>query len=227
MKQTLLYAAAVSMLSIAACVKSVNSDDLKDNVPLYQSYEVAYDKSGNNYTAMASFAVREASGSRVELNDDASIKLNGNTSWRSATDKTTYHWNGSGNPDMVFTLSKNSGQIITNTVLRTDIPDIDFASVPAIASKNSGFVCSWSGEAVDTVNEWMGINISNGNYTSGKTITANSITITKEDLNNIPAGKITLQLYRGKKMAVKASDGSAGGNMVIRETINREITLSN
>ncbi len=220
------------ILTTAFSCKKIASNDLKDDVPYYQTYEVAYNKHDNTYTGMASFLVRTSSGSRIQLSDNASIKMNNNEPWVSATDKTTYHWNGTGAPDANFILTKNSGKKITNAVKRTDISDIDFGSFITAPSKSSGFSFTLTGTPLtDTVNEWISISFTPESISSysgfTKTVTGTTVQVSATDLQYMPTGKMFINITHGKTMNLKEADDNASGGITIRLQNTKETTLSN
>jgi hypothetical protein len=228
----LLYIFILAGLFSAGC-KKVDSGDLKDEVPYYQTYEIAYYKHDNQYTGKAGFLVRDANGTRITLTDNAAVRLNGNVPQYSATGA-TYSWTGSGMPDANFVLTKNSGKAVTNLVKRSEIADIDFAAgFPTSASKAAGFSFNWVGNTPDSTTEWMTVTISaysstTGSYTiTGKDVKTSTVTITAADLANCPTGKIFVELVRGKTMALKETDDNAGGNITIRLQTQKELTLNN
>lgn len=215
------------LLLTSGCSKDVNSDDLKDDVPYYQYYEVGYDKTGNSTIAAASFRVREKNGTKVELTNGASIRANNMTPGTSSIDKTRYTWTMTGTPDVTFVLAKNSGATVTNAILRNDIGDISFsAGFPATVNKATGFSFNWTGDALSSTEA---LTVSVMNYGNAevvtKTVTENPVVITAEELKDCPAGEITVSLHRAKNIPVKTEDGNAGGAIQLRLSISKKATL--
>jgi len=218
-----IYLFAILLL-VASCTKSVDSDDLKDAVPYYQQYEVAYDKTHNIVNAVATYRVREASGAKVELAGSANVRVNNMPANTSTIDKTRYTWTLNGSPDVDFVLTKNSGETVTNTVLRADIGDVEFGGdFPSAMARTAGFSFSWIGTAISN-NEALNVSLTSdqaGEIVT-KAVTGNTVTFSPAELKNCPAGNITVALYRVKDIAVKAEDQGAGGTIQLRLNVSRK-----
>ncbi len=218
-----IYLFAILLLA-AGCSKKVNSDDLKDAVPYYQQYEVAYDKTNSIVTSAAVYKVRESSGTKVTLSGAANVRVNNMAAQTAPLDNARYTWTLNGNPDIDFVLTKNSGETITNTVLRADIGDMDFAGdFPSGISRTAGFSFSWVG-AQTAADEALKVTLASdpvGTVVS-KVVTDNTVTFSPAELQTCPAGAITVTLIRVKDMAVKAEDQHAGGTIELKMSISRK-----
>lgn len=225
MKQSLYL--LLPLLLATSCAKNVDSADLKDEVPYYQYYEVGYNKTDNSTIAAAMFYVRDKSGAKVELTNGASVRANGLAPGTSSVDKTRYTWTMTGMPGVDFTLTKNSGSAITNSISRNDIGDVAFATgFPANIKKTEGFVFNWTGDALKA-NEKLTVSITSyaGVDIITKSVSSNPVSITAEELKNCPEGEITIGLYRAKEMAVKTEDAGAGGVIQLRLSVTKTATL--
>lgn len=217
----------LAALSLVGCSKDVNSDDLKDDVPYYQYYEVGYDKNGNSTVAAAHFRVRDKDGTKVELTNGASVRVNGMASGTSSIDKTRYTWTLTGMPDVNFVLTKNSGTTVTNNILRNDIDDIDFpSSFPVAIDKTVGFSFSWTGSALSSSETLTVSIVHNGYEYVTKSVTENPVVITANELKDCPTGEISVALHRAKSMPVKTEDGNAGGVVQLRVSVSTNATLN-
>ncbi|MCB0696002.1 MAG: hypothetical protein KDC07_01475 [Chitinophagaceae bacterium] len=223
----LIYLLAGAILT-GGCTKKVDSNDLKDDVPYYQVYEVAYNKTDNSTNATAGFQVRDKSGAKVLLSDGASVRANNMTANTSSIDKTRYTWALNGMPDVDFALAKNSGDTITNVVLKSDIGDVEIVGgLPSSVSKSNGFDFSWAGAAL-AGQESMTVSVVSGIATDilTRSVTNNTVTITADDLKNCPTGNISVVLTRTKDMPVKKEDGGAGGSIQVRLTVSAKTVLN-
>jgi hypothetical protein len=223
----LLYILPILALTYG-CTKKVDSNDLKDDVPYYQGYEVSYNKTDNSVLAVAWYMVRSTSGAKVELSGNANVRANGLTPGTSSIDKTRYTWTINGNPDVEFVLTKGSGAKITNKVNKSDLGDMDFASsFPANVSKSSGFTFSWTGTPLAS-NESMSATLSYplGTTIATKEVTGNTVTFSAADMVNCPLGEAHVELYRVKDIPVKTDDGGAGGNIQLRRNTMRKVTVN-
>jgi hypothetical protein len=201
---------------LSSCSKKVDSNDLKDEVPYYQTYDVNFDRGNNKTTASAVFQVRESNGSKVELSNGASVKLNGTTGSTSNTDKTKYTWDVNGVSDATFTLTKNSGTTITNTVTIAEVGDLGFGTnFPATVSKENGFVYNWSGTPLKT-GESIRVTIAPGSTgipLATKDVNGTEVQFTKNDLIALPTGNVTVTMKRSGTLNLDMQDGNAGGKI--------------
>jgi hypothetical protein len=219
-------------LFIYGC-KKVDSNDLKDEVPYHQSYNVSYDKKDNSLKTTAEFRIRESSGAKIELTNGASIKINGNAPGTSILDKTQYTWQSQGMTDVSFVLTKNSGQTFTNTVSKAELADIDFPStMPSTISKASGISFTLDASPIKTGQNITltisGRHVSDTTNTSKtKILTTTTAELTVDDLKNIKTGTVTIELTRNKSYPLDAADGTAGGSKTVKIYNSKELTLSN
>jgi hypothetical protein len=229
MKHLLPFLVMVVLLTYGC--KKVDSSDLKDDVPYYQSYSVSYDKAYGT-SAMASFKLRDANGVRVDLANGAGVSANATDPTTDFLDKTIYRWVLTGTPNVNFVLTKNSGTKINNGVKLSDIGNTDFATgFPTIASKALGLTFNWTGDAVAT-NETLNITIStpDSGSTAMKTFTATNssytVTFTTADMLNVKPGQLTVELSRSKDMPLDNTDGTASGAISVRMMTRKTMTLN-
>lgn len=224
----LLFGAA---LLIGSC-KKVSSDDLKDTVPYYQSYGVYYDKEAGKTDASVVYRVREANGTKVQLDNGANVTANGIAASANFLTPSDYYWNMIGLKDVDFVLTKNSGTVITNKVKLSDISNIAFASTfPAAASK-SGFSFGWVGDPL-TGNESMVITISTSDSagTASRSInatnSATTVSFSATDMQYMKAGNnLTVEMTRYKSIPLQMNDGAATGSIALRYRTTKTIPLN-
>lgn len=227
-QSVLLFGAA---LLIGSC-KKVSSDDLKDTVPYYQSYGVYYDKEAGKTDASVIYRVRDANGTKVQLDNGANVTANGIAASTNFILPSDYFWNMIGLKDVDFILTKNSGTVITNKVKLSDISNIAFASAfPSSASK-SGFSFGWVGNPL-TGNESMVITISTSDSagTASRSInatnSATTISFSATDMQYMKAGNnLTVEMTRYKSMPLQMNDGTATGSIALRYRTTKTIPLN-
>lgn len=225
MKQSLLILLATAELMLGAGCSKIDSSDLNSDVPLYQSYQVTYYKSTNSTACAAFYRVRTLTGTRVELGNGSSVKMNGLSPSTSPIDRTLYEWDGPGFFDASFVLTKNNGRTITNVVRRSDINDIDFASLPDTVSKSAGFSFNWTGVALGA-NEQVVVELSTtDNQANPGGVSGNTVHVSASDLAGFMPGKLTVQLNRMKTMTVQAADSGASGATYIYYNNSKDIVL--
>lgn len=227
----LLCMVASLSVSIYSC-KKVASDDLKDTVPYYQSYTVNYDKTNSQTSASATFRVRDVNGTKVDLNNGASVTANGTNPNGLQLVPSTYNWDLSGLVDVNFVLTKNSGTKITNTVAKTDIGDIAFpTNMPSIVSKAAGFTFSWAGDALAS-GETILVTVQGDPASSGltalitKTVTSGQVTISSSDLTNFAPGTIFITMERHKTLTLDMKDDTSGGDISTTIKIKKDLALN-
>jgi hypothetical protein len=217
------------VLSMYSCRK-VDSNDLKDDVPYYQSYSVIYDKAANNVNVSGFCRVRDASGTKVQFSSGAGLTANGATPAVDIFDKAIYRWNFNSIQDVNFVLSKNSGAKINNTVTLSDISNSDFGTgFPTTVSKASGFSFNFTGDAL-TGSESLTINIAADSGIKEKILTqlnsGNTVNISSSDLQGLKTGNLNITMTRENNLPLDNKDGTAGGTILIRYIAKRTATLT-
>lgn len=219
------------VLLMGSC-KKVSSDDLKDTVPYYQSYGVYYDKEAGKTDASVIYRVRDANGTKVQLQNGAGVTANGVAASTNFILPSDYFWNMIGLKDVEFTLTKNSGNVLTNKAKLSDISNISFASTfPSSASK-SGFSFGWVGDPL-TGNETMVVTISTVDSagTASKALdasnSATTVSFSATDMQYMKAGNnLTVEMTRYKSIPLQMSDGTATGSIALRYRTTKTIPLN-
>lgn len=230
MKNIVVYSLLFIVLMGIGCTK-VDSNDLKEDVPYFQSYDVTYNKTDNTTSASASFKVRDASGTRVELSGDNKIEINGVKAGAGIIDRTFYTWQTPGLQNVTFRLSKN-GQILNNIVKTTDIPDISFPpGFPISFTKSAGISFSWVGDLPAT-GEFISISVGGRNIldttmnaSAGKSVTTHHVVFTAFDLKDIRPGTISISISRSRSLLLDANDGTSGGGKGVTIAESRDAVL--
>jgi hypothetical protein len=217
------------VLLVYSCRK-VDSNDLKDDVPYYQSYSVIYDKVANNVNVSGFCRVRDANGTKVQFSSGAGLTANGATPSVDIFDKAIYRWNFNSIQDVNFVLTKNSGTKINNTVTLSDISNSDFgAGFPTTVSKASGFSFNFTGDAL-TGTESLTINIAADSGTKEKILTqlntGNTVNISSSDLQGLKTGNLNITMTRENNLPLDNKDGTAGGTILMRFIVKRAATLT-
>ncbi len=220
------------LVLFAGSCKKVSSDDLKDTVPYYQSYGVYYDKEAGKTDASVIFRVRDANGTKVQLQNGAGVTANGVAASTNFILPSDYFWNMIGLKDVEFVLTKNSGNVLTNRAKLSDISNISFASTfPSSASK-SGFSFGWVGDPL-TGNETMVVTIStvDSGGTASKALdasnSATTVSFSATDMQQMKAGNnLTVEMTRYKSIPLQMSDGTASGSIALRYRTTKTIPLN-
>jgi hypothetical protein len=225
------FTAATLLFSVQAC-KKVASDDLKDTVPYHQEYSVDYNKNTGKTSAAAQFRVRDANGSKVELNNGASVTANSKSPSSLQLVPGVYSWTFDELVDVSFELTKNSGNKLVNTVAKTDIGDIAFSSnFPAVASKASGFTFNWAGDALVS-GETLTVKITGTPSSSSidpnveKTVTSGQVTISSSDLDKFAPGTLKVTMERRKNVLLDVKDDTANGDIELTIKTEKDLALN-
>jgi hypothetical protein len=235
MKRTILSVSglAAGLLLLATGCKKVDSADLKETVPYYQEYNVTYNKTEQTMTATALIRVRDNSGSRVDLTDGAYIRANGVDENNTQPTTNTYDWAFPGNKDVRFDLKKNSGDVITNTTMLSDIGITDFPStLRTNFPKKEGFKFNWEGDDLDT-DEELNVTITGRSiqsalipFTSVLKVTGKEVAVDSNSLVNIMTGDVNIKMVRTRSMPLDAADGTSGGGIKVIATVNRTLSMN-
>ncbi|GAA4464137.1 hypothetical protein GCM10023093_13830 [Nemorincola caseinilytica] len=224
----------VTILFLLPGCTRVDSNDLKEDVPYHQNYNITFSKTDDATYVSAYFRVRSAGGARVMLANGSSVTMNGRTGATSDPfDRTLYTWQFAGLQDINAVLTKN-GKAIVNTTQLSDIGDVSFpATLAADISKSTGYTFVWEGPALAT-GERMYVGVAGRSTTDTSLNASNEIEvsgakaiITAEDLQLIAPGKLTLSLRRQKNMSLDAYDGDGTGFTSVTLITAKEITLKN
>jgi hypothetical protein len=229
MKKIFTPLALLALLATASCSK-IDSDDLDEDVPYYQRYEVLYDGSAGSTKASGSFRVRTASGTGITLGDESSLKINGNVATKDPVASIvvpTYTWNGGTIANVNFVLSKKGGTTITNTVSAGDIETVGFpTTMPTTFSKTGGIAFNYAGTAGSVDVKIMGTNSFSQDTSITKTVTANPVYFSPSELSIFNTGSIEIHLSRYKSITVPNSDDNAGGMIDIGYHMHNTFTLN-
>ncbi|WP_276133920.1 hypothetical protein [Polluticoccus soli] len=219
------------LLSVQAC-KKVASDDLKDTVPYHQQYIVDYNKNTNKTSASAQFRVRDASGSKVDLNNGAGVTANSKSPSALQLVPGVYSWTFDGLVDVNFELTKNSGKKLVNSVAKRDIGEIAFpSSFPTAVSKSSGFTFNWAGDGLAS-GETLTVKITGTPSSASidpnieKTVTSGQVTISPSDLEKFAPGTITVSMERRKNLVLDVNDDTSNGDIEMTIKTEKETTLN-
>ncbi|OSZ78278.1 hypothetical protein CAP35_08455 [Chitinophagaceae bacterium IBVUCB1] len=230
MKKLFLF--SVLAVSLTYSCKKVDSNDLKETVPYYQSYSVYFDKDANSTEASATFRVRDANATRVELSNGASVTANGTAGTTHFLSPTDYKWTFTGIKDVSFVLNKNGGAVLTNTAQLADINPINFGtSFPASANKSAGFSFTWGSIPIAN-GETLTVTISTPDSASAKTKIYNAtnsnqtVTFTPADMQHMATGTMTVEMIRYKSKELDAPDGTSTGSIALRYRLSKQIPLN-
>lgn len=232
MKKLLTYAgfAASALCSLNSCSK-VDSDDLEEDVPYHQSYNVFYDGSNNSTRGSASFRVRTSNGTGITLGNESSLLINNNTATKEPLISAfvpVYAWEGPSITDVTFKLNKKGGVTFTNTVNASDIDAVAFPNnMQTSFSKSGGISFNYVGNPGSTVVVVSGQNFSGTDTSVSRNATTNNISFSSSELSIFEPGSIEIEMTRSKAVSLQQSDDNAGGGINITYQVHNSFTLNN
>lgn len=217
----------IAMLAMSSCTK-VSSDDLDEDVPYYQHYNIIFDASANSTNASGIFRVRSSQGSPIKLDGVSNLKVNGNASVEHiAFSVPSYASNITGIADVTFLLTKKDGKTITNTIAANSIEPVGFPSGMATNfSRSAGISFSYTGTegAIEVI--VTGEDIGGSAVTQAKTFTTSQVTFSSAELSSFNNGEIQIELVRRTSNNIPNSDGNSGGTADVKYSAHRTFMLN-
>jgi len=220
----------VALVALSSCSRK-NVNNLVNTTPVRQDYEVVYDIPTMSTAATAVFREGDATGKRIELTGGNSLRVNGNMPTYEPL-ASTYSWNDNGFQNVIFTFTKPSGQVITNTInigdtLGSRFPD----GMDQAISKTNGLNFNAIGITFAS-NENLTVMLIGkdqfGNYaTETKYFPSNAISLTRNDLAGFKTGSINIQIKRQRTLNVQQSDNTGGGTRIISLQVQKAFSLVN
>ena len=216
-RQLFTYLLAIVFgISLFGCEK-INSNDLADDTPVYQSYRLEYDHYYDETTATAEFKVRNSSGVHIKLTGDSYVEFNGEDYHDYWPVFHEYSWRSNGFTGVDFYYNKNWRQDFYNTIYADDI---SFTTIPydldEIDLYGSGRIY-WDGaplenyESITLSIEQSGARLVVSTDRRGATY----LYLDADDLSDLYPGTATIYLEREKRYNLDEEDAYAGGKKVI------------
>jgi hypothetical protein len=223
---------AVLFLGLLSCQKE-DSSDVNPDVPIYQDLKVVYDNYNSETKALATFREGDEDGSRLILNDGASIFINDNkVEYSSNVTNYFYKTIFDNIIDVNFNFTKNNGDSFSNTVSIVDRPDLVMTnSIDTVKLDGSSKVYWQSGELQN--NESISFSIHQGSKTGGAGYHSKPGTTYVElgsiIVNDLTEGAAELDIGR-EKIIEELDQGDksiSNGRYVIETRIVHNIYLKN
>lgn len=227
-----------SLLSLSAAVYlsgcgKVESDQLKNDVRIYQDYEVTYDKTKGITTAYAQFRPGSFDGAGIILKSDSRILANDESAY-SEKDFGFYFygWKFNGHRDVTFKYIKSKDHVFENKIEQPDLSLVSLSGLSKI-SKSQGFILNFSDkelgndEQVSASLMLSDIQTKSPDVVSRQLQTGNIVSFTGEDLKAYETGqKVIVKVKRTKKTdRVQQSDGVAGGTIQVSISEEKKLTI--
>lgn len=226
--QIITYLAFIVLgLSFASCQK-INSNDLNEDTPVYQSYRLVYDNYHHETTATAEFKVRNSSGVHIKLVEDSNVKFNGERHHNYLPIFHEYSWTVNGFADVDFIYNKNWHRDFINSIYAEDI---SFTTIPhdlEIIDLFDSNRIYWDGAPLRS-NEKITISIEQSQHTvniSTSRRNASYVYVDEDDLRHMYEGTATIHIEREKRYDLDEEDGYAGGKKVIIMRDRKRIYLN-
>jgi hypothetical protein len=225
---SLAFTLLAATLLFSSCDK-VNSDDLEEDVPYYQTYEVNFDGSNHETLAYGYFRARGSGGAAIELGDESSLQVNGNATVKNnflSLVVPTYSWQSTTLTDVTFTLNKKGGKVITNSVPLNTIDPVGFPAMPTNFSRAAGINFNYTGNDGAIEVTIKGKDLSGQDVNITRTFTTSAVSFSSSELSGINNGAIEISMTRAKEMNLTNSDESIGGLIKIRYNVHNSYMLT-
>ncbi len=217
----------LAMLALSSCTK-VSSDDLEEDVPYYQHYNISFDASANSTNASGIFRVRSSMGSPIKLDGVSNLKINGNASVEHTVFSVpSYAANITGIADVTFLLTKKDGKTVTNTIAANSIEPVGFPTgLGTNFSRTSGISFNYTGSEGSIEVTVSGKDIGGSEVRQTKTFTTSQVTFSSAELSSINNGEIEIEMTRSTSNNIPNSDGNSGGTADVKYTVHRTFMLN-
>ena len=226
-----IYIAAL-FLGLLGCEKE-DSSDVNPDVPIYQDFKVVYDMDNTETKALATFREGDENGSRLILNNSASIFIN-DKKIEYSSNVTNYFYKTilENIIDVNYNFTKNNGTSFSNTVSFIDRPELKMEnSIDTVKLDGSSKVYWQSGDLQN--NEAINFSIHQGGITGGAGYHSKSGTNYVElgaiIVNDLSEGSAELHIGR-EKIIEELDEGDqsiSNGRYIIETTMVHKIYLVN
>ena len=221
---------AVLFLGLLSCEKE-DSSDVNPDSPIYQDLKVVYDMENTFSKALATFREGDENGSRLNLNNGASIFIN-DQKIEYSSNVTNYFYKTIFDNiiDVNYNFTKNNGDSFSNTISVVDRPNLVMTnSIDTVKLDGSSKVYWQSGELQN--NESISFSIHQGSKTGGagyhSTPGTNYVDLGLIIVNDLNEGAAELHIGR-EKIIEKLNEGDqsiSNGRYVIETRIVHQIYL--
>lgn len=220
--KSLIPAAALiltaGLFNTACSTDTVSSKDVNAEA-VDQNYVLSYDESTNSTWIYAQYRVGGSTGTTVELNDPANLKINGQTPSKSSFLGTSYELRQSGFvKSATFVYDTGSGQTLTNAIR---IEPLILRKADQVLAVNAGYTAlvdapnlasneTVVASLVQEVQDGQGNSdfaIANGVYDAAHS----QVTFSPSELNKLSNGIGKLQMERQKWAALSQATREGGG----------------
>jgi hypothetical protein len=208
---------AIAIFNTACSMETVSSKDVKPEA-VNQSYSVTYDQDRDSTSMWAQFRVGGSTGTTVDLDDPASLTINGKTPSKSTLFGTAYETSLSGFvSDASFVYNTGAGQTLTNSI---SLRAMSLVSAPQNLTPSAGYAVlvqvpgyssddNVSASLTETLDDGQGHTqffSAIGYYDSGRS----QIVFNPTELAALKPGTATLKISRSHDTNVSQSTGEGG-----------------
>lgn len=219
------YVFALCLMALGACSDDDEETIVDSSVPLYQNLRVEYDATQEKTYVSANFKKESITGDNVQLSGTSSIRFNGQTPEYTASGPYLYNFTFPGTEDISFALTRKVGEVYTNKVSLDDVSFLAIVKSFTSISLEYGVTFVWVGEAVgegETVQ--VRVVTSSGEY-DFHTSNVGDIAVEVKLPATVAPGNATFYVSRMKTLPLQEDDKSAGGELNVIYTCEKEITL--
>lgn len=225
----LVPAAALMLLNAACSMETVSSKDVNPEA-VYQDYSMTYKEDSGSTHISAQFRVGGWSGTTIELEAPAELKVNGAPVSKSTLFGTRYEKSTGGFVrTVVFEYKTADGKVLTNSI---SIDPLYLRQAPAVASAHAPYVVELdapalgSGESVSAelfqesrdAHDRIEYRTARATYNSGRAV------FPVAELKKLANGMAKLRLSRSKRQGLAQATREGGG--ISASYVLREVSVS-
>jgi hypothetical protein len=202
-----------AVLNTACSMETVGSQDVKPEV-IHQDYSVTYREANGSTEYTAQFRVGGWSGTTVELQSPANLKINGQSPGKSTVFGTMYESSTAGFvPSTTFEYTAADGKVSSNSI---SIDRVTLGAVSPMLTLNQSFVVPATAPGL-SAGETITAEITQAGGDNQTTMVVGSfdpargqISFSLSDLNRLRNGSATLQVYRTKTLSLTQATSEGG-----------------
>lgn len=195
---------------------------------IYQYYEVLFNPTYNGTTAWASFTVNEQNGPELKFTNNEKVKMNGEMS-RYAPG--TFSWGVMGMRDVIFTVVRNDGAILSNTV-EAPPPGYLVLEMDSVLHVTDTMHVRWTGLPLQPEEiVWIAMTRENDSIQASSSIGpdffhgSNEHTFDFAQTRHFTPGTYRVELVKQRTTSVQQSDGNAGGKILISVVVMGKVVV--
>jgi hypothetical protein len=236
MKNSLIISAMIALAAGVQLTSGCKKQDLLP-APIYQSYQVHYSITRNETRADAFFNYMNISGLRVTFPDQKVVRANGDTSLdlKLTSGEQFFHWEIGGTPEVVFTLTRRDGSILTNKANRTMMGELELV-MDSVLYVSDTMRARWTGTplsqtdyvaiSMNRVYDSVGLHSgTSGGFFGPDSEDGHLCTFDYNQTSKFHPGTYDVLLVKERTVPLQQRDGEAGGTMQVSISLVKRVVV--